>query len=463
MRTRLWRADQRRSGGARVFRPPPLAGHLFRYSLAVAGPVGSAGAQFLLSLVLLKTVDQGAFGRFSFLLVASQFSWGVWTALFCAPLPILLASHDARTGARLVRCLLVANLLGAAIAFLLFLGIGLALGESAPAAMLFAGYAAVALVRWFARAYAYAAGRPLRTTASDVVYAGVLLAGMASFRLARGAAPELASGALLAGAIAGLLPFGPAYLRHQFMRGSFAHLARYPEVWRAHAGWSLLGVLTTEATANAHAYLVTLIRGPTAFATVAASALLIRPITVAMNALTEYERAQMARQLGAGRTDLAMRSVRFFRFVLAAAWLATAAAVAVLLWRAPWLIFPARYDRRFLMIGAGLWMLVGAVRALRTPESALMQAGGAFRALAMASIVSCGVSVAAVLALLLLSGPLWSILGILFGESVFAGVIWLQAARWLKTRRGVAMPAPSEEPGLDGIAPVIREEEAATW
>jgi O-antigen/teichoic acid export membrane protein len=186
---------------------------------------------------------------------------------------------------------------------------------------------------------------------------------------------------------------------------------------------------------------VTLIFGPAAFAPIAASSLMIRPINVAMNALTEFERAQMARQIGGGHIDLAMASVRFFRFVLMAAWLATAAGIVALLYCAPRLIFPARYDFSFLVTGAALWMAVAGIRLLRTPDSALLQAAGAFRPLAFASVLSSGISIAAVFALLPVGGPLWSIAGIVFGETVFAGWIWRQARRWRDdASRGPAQP-----------------------
>ena len=56
-------------------------------------------------------------------------------------------------------------------------------------------------------------------------------------------------------------------------------------------------MLTTEATANAHVYIVTLIYGPLGFAPIAATALFIRPVGVAMNTLTDYERCGIG-QLG---------------------------------------------------------------------------------------------------------------------------------------------------------------------
>jgi hypothetical protein len=348
----------------------------------------------------------------------------------------------------LLRCLFTTNLFAAAIALPLFLALGLELGLSWLAAGLFAAYASVALLRWFARAYAYATGAPLRTMASDIAYSVTLLIGVALAASGGAATIELAYAGLLLGAVAGLLPFGRAYLANQFVHLAPRAMIDYGAIWKRHSGWSLLGVLSTEATANAHVYIVTLIFGPAAFAPIAASSLMIRPINVAMNALTEFERAQMARQIGGGNIDLAMASVRFFRFVLMAAWLATAAGIVALLYYAPRLIFPARYDFSFLVTGAALWMAVAGIRLLRTPDSALLQAAGAFRPLAFASVLSSGISIAAVFALLAIGGPLWSIAGIVFGETVFAGWIWRQARRW----RDAASREPAQPIFMDSTA-----------
>lgn len=414
---------------------------LLRYALAMVGPIGSAGAQFLLSLVLLRVMDQATFGRFAFLLVASQLSWGVWGALLCAPLPILLAGADAAGRARLARALMTVNLLGAGLASVVFVILALAVGEGIAGAALFGCYAAVSLLRWFARAFAYATGAPLRTTASDITYGLVLLAGVALI-FARGSGTlALASCALLAGAVAGLLPFGRQYLAEQFARPSLGATRGYGAIWRDHSGWSLLGVVTTEATGNAQAYLVTLLLGPAAFAPVAASALMIRPINVAMNAITDLERAQMARQIAGGRIDGALGAAALFRWVLVATWLATALAILLLLRFAPRVIFPPRYDLHFLEAGTALWMAVTVVRLLRMPESVLLQAAGAFRPLALASVWSSGVSVAAVLVLLLAGGPLWSIVGVLLGEAMFASAIWRRCRAWA-TRAGEGVPCP---------------------
>lgn len=406
----------------------PIA-DLLRYAMATAGSVAAAGAQFALSLVLLRLLAPAEFGRISFLLVVLQLSWGVWSALFCAPLPTLLARADAARREAVLGAVVSANLLATAAAGVLFLLIGLALGQSALGSALFAAYGAVSLLRWFGRAYGYATAAARRTIASDLIYGGALLVATALLWAANLADPVLAYAALLASAAAGLVPLGRGFLRRH-LAASLAAAGAYRAVWSDHARWSLLGVLTTEATANAHVYLVTLLMGPAAFAPISASTLVARPVTVAMNALSDYERAGMARAIADGEADRAMAAVRLFRGALIAAWVATAIGVVLVFRLAPRLLFPPRYDLGFLVTATGLWMAVTAVRLLRTPDSVLLQAAGAFRPLAMASLWSAVLSIAAVLALLLMAGPLWSIAGILAGEMAFAVAIWRRARDW---------------------------------
>ncbi|OHC95833.1 MAG: hypothetical protein A2095_09655 [Sphingomonadales bacterium GWF1_63_6] len=60
----------------------------------------------------------------------------------------------------------------------------------------------------------------------------------------------------------------------------------------------------------------------------------------------------------------------------------------------------------------------------------MLQAAGEFRPLAFASLWSAGISIAMVLVLLFTMGPLWSIVGILIGEALFAAVTYVHAHRW---------------------------------
>lgn len=413
----------------------PLAGRwfpkLFRYGLAVVGPVGSAGAQFLLSLQLLHALSPQAFGGFSFLLVASQFTASLWSALFCAPLPVLLNQGAATERAMLERCLMTSCLALAAVFAVVFFGMAMAMAVPLFASLMFGVYGAAFLIRWFARAYAYVTGRPLRTTASDTVYTLGLLIGVALMAITRSVTLQMAYAVLMASAVLGLLPFGVDYLRKQFIVVRFKDLPRYRMIWSAHSSWSTIGVLTTEVTVNAHAYIVTALRGASAFAPLAASALLMRPISVIANALSELERPQIARQLAAGRRDEALGSVNSFRLVVMTVWGLTVIG-AWALWRyAPNVLSLAQYDRRVLTVGLALWLAIAGVRMWRSPDSILLQAAGQFRPLAQASIISCGVSLAGVTIGLLAGGPLYSLPGLLVGELVFAVWTWRQKRAWL--------------------------------
>jgi hypothetical protein len=403
---------------------------LVKYAMATVGPVGSAVAQFALSLVLLHRIGAAEFGAFSFLLVTSQLSWGVWSALFCAPLPILMVAKTGDSRNRLFACLLATSLAGALALGVAFMMLGIALGIGAAAAATFGVYAACALIRWYARAQAYARGAAIRTVASDIAYSISLLIGVGLIFFFENATLEAAYWVLLLSAAIGLVPFGKEFLSEQFFKVSARSIKNYPEIWRQHSGWSLLGVLTTEATANAHVYIVTFFYGPSAFAPLAASALVIRPINVTMNALTEFERVQMANQIAEGQIDSALAAAQIFRVSLCAALLVNIVAILLIFRIAPRLIFPPRYDLHTLAIAAALWIGVSAVRVLRAPEGVLMQAAGEFRALATASVLSCIGSVAGVGFLLFAAGPLWSIAGILFGELLVAIWIWKLTRRW---------------------------------
>lgn len=403
-------------------------GHrLLSYGLAAAGPIASAGAQLFLSFQLLHSVDLGAFGGFSFLLIAAQLSLGVSSAMFCAPYPVLLGKH-AEAHDKLLSTLFSANLcLSAATGIGLGL-VALLLNAGTGAAMAFAAYSAVMILRWFGRAYAYAHHRAVRVAVSDICYGLCLVACVIGLHLTGQMGLTGAYLALFVSGFIGLLAFGPAYLLLQFVRVSLRALPEYHPIWRDYVRWSLLGVVTTEATANAHAYIVTLIGGPSAFAPIAASALLIRPVTLAMNALTDFERPSWARLMGAAGNHSKVRASSFqFRMVLLAVWLASlAASVAVLTW-APRLLFPADYSMEVLWTGALLWLGIALIRSIRMPESLLLQAAGEFRTLAFASVISCFVSIAIVSAMVLSGMPLWSLIGILFGEAVIAYGLWQKA------------------------------------
>ncbi len=414
---------------------------LGRYALASLGPVGAAGAQFVLSLVVLKTLPPGTFGSFSFLLITVQLLNGVWSALFNAPLLVLTVRTDGKA-AESVRAIFATNLLLSLLAAGVVASIALAMGLSGAEAGAFAGYVVFALLRSLGRAHAYAIDRPWRAMRSDLAYSVALLLATAMLIWAHATSFTTISISLLLSAALGLLPLGRTYALAQFRRFGTVDIVQYRPIWREHSGWSLTGVITTEATANAHSYLVTLFVGATAFAPIAATALLIRPIMVATNALMEFERAQMARTIVAQDKARTISSMRLLRLVLMLIWIATLIAATAILMTKPMLIYPDHYPIALLGMGTACWVAVAGVRSFRVPDSALLQAAGQFRRLAHASLFAAIISVALVILCLATVQPIWSILAMGVGELALTIWLWIVSGRLIRTGFGEQADSP---------------------
>jgi hypothetical protein len=249
-----------------------------------------------------------------------------------------------------------------------------------------------------------------------------------------GAAPERAVyPALALGTAAAVASLGGRFAA-LLRRPRWAALRGYGAIWQSQSRWSLLGVTTTEATANAHIYLLTLLADPATVAPVAASALLLRPINVIQNALIEYERPQIGRFLSAGAVNEVARSVRLFRAVLLIIWVGTVALAAAIMLLRPTLIFPASYDLITVRLGVALWAGVSLVILLQVPLNVLLQAGGEFRPLARASVVAAAVSVGGVLIAIALAAPIWTIAAIGLGWLASMAVVG-RAARDFRRHR----------------------------
>jgi O-antigen/teichoic acid export membrane protein len=237
--------------------------------------------------------------------------------------------------------------------------------------------------------------------------------------------------ALLAGAAScALIPFGRAHLQRQFTAGVTGWLKPYRSTFRDLARWSLLGVVSTEMTVNAHAYLVTLIAGPQAFALLAVGALFLRPVSLFLTALPEMERPAMARGLVNGDHAAAFHAVKTFRWATASVWIVTLALTAAILFWFPELVLKGRYAVGDVAVVGALWAAIMAVRIFRTPDSVFLQAATEFRPLALASVVSAGASLVLTLATLLIWGPIASLIGILAGEIVLMVRIRILIHRW---------------------------------
>ena len=268
-------------------RPPRwLAGGIAearRIAMGAAGPVAVAGSQFAASLLLWAHVSAQAFGLFALLILLVQFSQGLSNALVGTP--IAVAPRDESRDEHRSACLAAHGLFLAAVAAAVGL-VFLVAGERADVPS-FVVLAVAANLRWAARAYAIAEERVAASTLSDSLY-GLTVAALLGLLFlsgeitAAGVALALAGGHALA-----LVLLSRRFLARQVAALNRASLRHYRRrIWRRQARWSLLGVISTEASSNSHAYVVTWLCGAAAYAPLAFASLFCRPLSIVLTALT---------------------------------------------------------------------------------------------------------------------------------------------------------------------------------
>ena len=403
-------------------------GSLFgRFGLASLSSAIVSVSHLLIQLFSIHHLETAAIGTLAFLLVIIQFGYGLSNALVSTPYTIVVNQGDD-ADARSVDFFFPVNLMLAASQGLICAAIAWATA-SPSAALLFGLAGMLSLIRWFGRSNAYAHHTPARAARSDLAYAGTILAGLL-IAMRTGADMSAIGGMLVAASLIGLLPFGLAYLRRHFAMAPGRALSAYRPVWKEQSAWTLVGVLSTEATSNSHSYIVTLLAGPTAFAPIAVGMLFFRPVNVCITALTQLERPRLTRAVARGDHGAAIRSERVFMAALVLLWLATCAVAAIALYAFPGLILKPTLDHRLVMIAVGLCALLSLVQCVQTPMSVMTQARKAFRPLATQSIRSCGVGLIAVTLIVLGTAPVFSIGGVVLSQLVMTFGIWRLDRRW---------------------------------
>ncbi|WP_022683976.1 polysaccharide biosynthesis protein [Sphingobium bisphenolivorans] len=408
--------------------PVQRLGSLFgRFGLASLSSAIVSVSHLLVQLFSIHHLETAAIGTLAFLLVIMQFGYSLSNALVSTPYTIAVNQGDD-ADARGVDFFFPVNLLLAASQGLLCAVIAWA--TASPAAALIFGLAGtLSLIRWFGRSNAYAHHAPARAARSDLAYAGTILAGLLVAMKTGADLPTIGS-MLVAASLIGLLPFGAAYVRQHLAMAPTKALARYRPVWKEQSAWTLVGVLSTEATSNSHSYIVTLLAGPTAFAPIAVGMLFFRPVNVCITALTQLERPRMTRAVAKGDHDAAIKSERVFMAALVMLWLATCAVAAIALYAFPGLILKPALDHQLVMIAGALCALLSLVQCIQTPMSVMTQARKAFRPLAAQSMRSCVVGLAAVTLLVLGTAPVFSIGGVVLSQLVMMLGIWQLDRKW---------------------------------
>lgn len=400
-----------------------------RYALSSAGPVAVSAAHFAASLIFLRLLKPGEFGQFSFLLIVVPFCLSASGALLGAPAALTRGKDEASAQAEIL-ALQKASLLVCLLAGLVTAILMLSTNATPVETALFGLYGAFFVLRSFARCRFNIQGRLVRVTASDMVYAAALVAGLGGLIALdalsmRNAACVLALAALLAFA-----PFGLGYVREVIAALRTKAFMLYRPMWAHVTRWSLLGVVLTEVTANAHAYSVTLLSGPKAFGLLAVGALFMRPAALVLQALPDIDQPVMARRIAQRDYKGAFRVVNEFRTAAGAVLAVTILSSLAIVIAFPHLFAAKGYDGASVLIVLCLWIAITALRAARTPDAVLLQAAGDYAALARMSMWSSMIALGSTVALLLAFGTLASLGGVLLGEIAVVAMVFPRSAAW---------------------------------
>jgi O-antigen/teichoic acid export membrane protein len=389
-----------------------------RYTLSASGPVATSGAHFLVSLVFMRNMFAAQFGLFSFVMVIAPFCMSLIAAALSLPITRSLDSAG-RPDPRIVATSLKMNILLCGLAALLVFAALMVIEAPVRVAVAMGLYSAAMSCRWFLRCFANAQGQVKRAVISDWIYAAGLLASLGFMEAIHHVHLTTGGTLMLLAALASLTPFGPKLLLRDHLAAlRDGRLRDYGVTFRDLTRWSLLGVILTEVTVNAHAYLVTFLSGPGAFALLALGQLLMRPISLVQGTLPDIERPVMTRQIKANDMLALDRVTGEFRWALLAVWLGTVVLAAVLLLWFPGLLLRDHYSADDVIAVTAITSAIMMARNFRAPLGTLLQAAGEFKTLAKISSTTSIVSILATLILLATLGPIYSLGGILLGELV---------------------------------------------
>ncbi|AYG70163.1 MULTISPECIES: hypothetical protein [unclassified Rhizobium] len=399
----------------------------FQYALAVVAPSSASAAHFLVQLVMLSRVSPGEFGAFVFLMVLVQLGYGLSNALVSTPYDVNASQQHPVQETRIV--LTAVNAVYALLFTAGCIGAGLLIGAG-EWVYLFALFGGLSMLRWFGRVFSYANRRPFATAVSDLTYATVLCLAVVFLLITNSFSMKAISVAFIVATIFGTICIGRDFLREQFIVPFSARPLSYIHIWRDQARWTLIGVVSTETTANAHSYLVTIFAGPAQFAPMGAAALFLRPIMLSMTALSQFERPFMGRAISAGDLGGARRVKRRFHLALALLWIGTIVLAAGVFALKPSLIIKPEYSAQDIHIAFALFALITLLQIWQAPNNVFLQAVRAFRPLSTVSVVSCIFSIIGVLLSLCFLPPVYSLIGIAIGQLVMSIKLSELANKW---------------------------------
>lgn len=405
-----------------------------RFVLGLAGEGVQSAFHLLVNLVLMRSLTAYGYGLFALVFMAGSLAVTYSNAMVAIPAAVYLPRLRSPGAARFQEVVFgaVATALSAGAGALTLAGLWLWSGSAAFGVS--AGcFVASWTLRNSVRAGLFARREPGLAAGADLVFAGTGTACLAAAWRLDGLS-LVSCFAILAvanacGALVGL--YGPRRpVRLSFRRGV---RRRYARLW-PQISWSLAGMTTINVQAQFQTVLVALIAGPAAYAPIAAALVLLAPLRLGGSALVLLMQPEFARHLAAGRRGEVRRLLLAGTAATVFACLAYGAVLCL-----GWdpidarIFAPAFADQQMGLVTALAWMTALLYIASMLPK-AVLEAAGAFRAVAAATLASALAGIVAVAALLAWSGPAWSLAGVVLAESITLVRFGIGAARVTRPR-----------------------------
>ncbi|MDD4910667.1 MAG: hypothetical protein PHP57_00085 [Sideroxydans sp.] len=383
---------------------------------AIGGTAGIAVSSFVLALLLLKAVSPEQFGIFSFMQVIVGLGVGVSNAIFGSPL-LVAVNRDEKQVEGVFESFFRMNLVVCVLAGVVQVFVVTAFGEALLTGVLFALSAFFQWLRWFGRSYLNTIHKHNSVVISDVIFSSTVLVGAGVLYSINQVSITSFAGLQAMAAAFALLGLGWDHFQRVVSSIYSATFQPFLSGFKLHGRHALVGVVTTEATTNAHAYLVTILMGPAAFAPLAAALLFFRPIPIVIMSLTQVERPRLAQMLRDGMVNEIAASMKTFRIAVFSIWTFNIFLVFVFVkWFFDMVV--AVELQTTMTFAIVFWALIMGLRCVRAPASAILQANGDFKPLAQLTVIASVVSLPLVYLMLTYHGAVWSLAGIVAGEMV---------------------------------------------
>jgi len=398
-----------------------------RYLSAVISQGLVSGFHFVLNLLLVKLLAAADFGIFALTFVLAVIASSISNALISTPLCVYAPAAGTDKERGRIESLLTTLMLfllgaGLALGLLVSLGIG-SQGVDLQVLMAALGFVVAYLARQYSRSFGYARFDVIAVLFGDMTY---VISGSTLFMLlvlsdTPISVVEVFTVMTVANAIAVLVEIVrlPNAISLLPMRRA---LRDYLPIW-TQSRWALIGAVTTVLVSQAHSLVVSVLKGPAAYAPLAAGFVMFGPVRVVFTTIQNVIKPEMALAVAQHRAGDARRQMLLASAISLAAVIGLTL-LTLLFWPqlASWL-YNEQYAAEPMREIVLLWAAITMIAAVQNGPFAALQSLRAFQPLAMVTVYGAVVSLLLVSLVLYFAPIHYSILGILAAEGFVA--VWV--------------------------------------